>query len=101
MRRLAAASTRLHSRAAEVRLPVCAQATASLMETKSKRAMLMGWGVRRALRVAGGIDAVGLRLDGMVIVVHGRTDLGMLPGGIAVVRVNATRVVIVPVGQVS
>ncbi len=38
--RLAAASTMLHSRAAAVRLPVCAHATARRTETKSKRARL-------------------------------------------------------------
>ena len=39
-RRLAAGSTRWHSRAASVRLPMRAQATASRMDTKSKRARL-------------------------------------------------------------
>ena len=39
-RRLAAGSTRLHSRAASVRFPVRAHATASRMDTKSKRARL-------------------------------------------------------------
>jgi hypothetical protein len=38
MRRLAAASARCDARAAPVRLPVCAQATARRTDTKSKRA---------------------------------------------------------------
>jgi hypothetical protein len=40
MRRLAAASARCESRAAAVRLPVCAQATARRTDTRSKRARL-------------------------------------------------------------